>query len=321
MERETGVVEVSEVSAAVARCLPGGVPLPAGSHGGVVSLPAARAYCRTLARSHYENFMVASALLPRELRQPMFHVYAYCRWADDLADEAGSTQLGLAGVRGWREELHRCYAGEPRHPVFVALAETIAEFDLPIALFDDLLTAFEQDQTVTRYATYEEVLGYCRYSANPVGRLVLHLFGYRDDERMRLSDFTCTALQLANFWQDVARDLDKDRIYLPLDDMERFGYSEPELFARTENDAFRQLLRFQVERTRELFRQGEPLRDMVRRRLRLEIDMFSQGGLLVLRMIEAQGYNVLRRRPAIGKRQQAALLFRCLVAQLLPVHH
>jgi squalene synthase HpnC len=265
--------------------------------------------------------MVASALLPRELRQPMFHVYAYCRWADDLADEAGSTQLGLAGVRWWRAELHRCYAGQPRHPVFVALAETIAEFDLPITLFDELLTAFERDQTIARYATYEDVLRYCRYSANPVGRLVLHLFGYRDEERMRLSDFTCTALQLANFWQDVARDLEKDRIYLPLEDMERFGYSEADLLARRENDLFRELIRFQVERTRELFRQGEPLRDMVRRRLRLEIDMFSQGGLMVLRMIEAQGYNVLRRRPAIGKGQQAALVLRRLVAQLLPPRH
>jgi squalene synthase HpnC len=315
------VTEVSEVSEAIARCLPGGVSLPAGPATGRVSLPEARAYCRSLARSHYENFMVASALLPRELRQPMFHVYAYCRWADDLADEAGSTRLGLAGVRWWREELHRCYAGEPRHPVFVALAETIADFDLPLCLFDDLLTAFEQDQMVTRYPNYEAVLDYCRYSANPVGRLVLHLFGHRDEARMQLSDHTCTALQLANFWQDVARDLDKDRVYLPLDDLARFGYSEAELFARTENDAFRELIRFQVERTRELFRQGEPLRDMVRRRLRLEIDMFSQGGLLVLRMIEAQGYNVLRRRPAIGKRQQAALLVRRLAAQLLPFLH
>jgi len=203
----------------------------------------------------------------------------------------------------------------------VALAETIDEFDLPVTPFDDLLTAFERDQTVSRYPTYEALLGYCRCSANPVGRLVLHLFGYRDEERMRLSDSTCTALQLANFWQDVARDLDKDRIYLPLEDMARFGYSEAELLNRTENDAFRELIRFQVQRTRELFRQGEPLQDMVRRRLRLEIDMFSQGGLLVLRLIEAQGYNVLGRRPAIGKRQQAALLVRRLAAQLLPVRH
>jgi squalene synthase HpnC len=312
------VSEASEVTEAIRRCLPGGVPLPTGAKGGVVSREAARAYCRALARSHYENFMVASVLLPRALRQPMFSVYAYCRWADDLADEAGDRRLGLAGVRWWREELHRCYAGEPRHPVFVALAETIARFDLPIEPFDDLLTAFEQDQTVTRYPTYKELLGYCRYSANPVGRLVLYLFGYRDEERQRLSDCTCTALQLANFWQDVARDLAKGRIYLPLEDMSPFGYSEPELLARVENAAFRRLIQFQVDRTRELFRQGEPLRDMVHRRLRLEIDMFSQGGQLVLKMIEEQGYNVLTRRPAISKRHQAALFLRRLAARFLP---
>jgi squalene synthase HpnC len=318
MSDQAPIVELADVSQAMARCLPGSVPLPRAASGGPVSLAEARAYCRTLARRHYENFMVASMLLPRALRQPMFHVYAYCRWADDLADEAGDPQLGLAGVRWWREELHRCYAGEPRHPVFVALAETIAQFDLPIEPFDDLLTAFEQDQTVTRYPTYEDVLGYCRCSANPVGRLVLYLFGYRDRERQQFSDRTCTALQLANFWQDVARDLDKGRIYLPLEDMERFGYSEPELLARRENEAFRQLIRFQVERTRELFRQGEALRAKVRRRLRLEIDMFSQGGLLVLHMIEAQGCNVLSRRPAISKQHQAGLFLRRLAAQLVP---
>jgi squalene synthase HpnC len=316
--RKSGVSGISDATEAIARCLPGRVPLPRAASGGSVSSAEARAYCRALARSHYENFMVASMLLPRALRQPMFHVYAYCRWADDLADEAGSPQLGLAGVRWWREELHRCYAGEPWHPVFVALAETISQFDLPIEPFDDLLTAFEQDQTVTRYPTYEAVLGYCRYSANPVGRLVLYLFGCRDEERQRLSDCTCTALQLANFWQDVARDLDKDRVYLPLEDLERFGYSEQELRARRENDAFRELIRFQVERTRELFGQGEALRDKVGRRLRLEIDMFSQGGLLVLRMIEEQGYNVLSRRPAISKRRQAGLFLRRLASQVVP---
>jgi squalene synthase HpnC len=312
------VSEDSEVTEAIRRCLPGGVPLPAGDNGGKVSRQEARAYCRALARSHYENFLVASVLLPRGLREPMYSVYAYCRWADDLADEAGNARLGLAGVRWWREELRRCYAGEPRHPVFVALAETIAQFELPIQPFDDLLTAFEQDQTTARYATYDQLLGYCRYSANPVGRLVLYLFGYRDHERQQLSDFTCTALQLANFWQDVARDLDKGRIYLPLEDMSPFGYSESELLARVENAAFRRLIQFQVDRTRELFRQGEPLRDMVHRRLRLEIDMFSQGGQLVLRMIEEQGYNVLSHRPAISKRRQATLFLRRLVAQFVP---
>jgi squalene synthase HpnC len=302
---------------AVSEILPGGVPLPRDEGGRPVDQATARAYCRTLARAHYENFLVASILVPRELRQPMYHVYAYCRWADDLADEAGDPASGLAGVRWWREELRRCYAGEPRHPVFVALADTIAQFDLPMTPFDDLLTAFEQDQSVTRYPTYDDLLGYCRYSADPVGRLVLMLFGYRDEERMRLSDRTCTALQLANFWQDVARDLEKGRIYLPLADMQQFGYSEAELLNRRENDAFRRLMRFQVERTRELFREGAALCSMVQRRLRLQIDMFSQGGLLVLRLIEQRGYNVLSGRPAISKGQQASLFLRRLCAHLL----
>jgi squalene synthase HpnC len=314
------VSETTIAEAAGAWCLPGGVPLPRGAGGALPSRREAGDYCRRLARTHYENFLVVSALLPRELRQPMFHVYAYCRWADDLADEAPNRAAALAGVRWWREELRRCYAGEPRHPVFIALAETIAQFELPMAPFDDLLTAFEQDQTVTRYETYEELLGYCRYSANPVGRLVLHLFGYRDEERLRLSDCTCTALQLANFWQDVARDLEKGRIYLPREDMRRFGYSEEELLDRSENEAFRRVIRFEVERTRELFRQGAALRERVRRRLRLEIDMFSQGGLLVLRMIEGLGWNVLNRRPAVSKAAQARLLLRRLAAQCLPLH-
>jgi squalene synthase HpnC len=299
--------------------LPAGIPLPWSAPGERVDPAAARAYCRALARSHYENFVVASLLLPRELWEPMHHIYAYCRWADDLADEAGSPARGLAGVRWWRAELHRCFAGEPRHPVFVALSDTITRFSLPIEPFGDLLTAFEQDQTVTRYQEFEELLGYCRNSANPVGRLVLLLFGYRDEERLHLSDCTCTALQLANFWQDVARDLERGRIYLPLADMERFGYSEQELQARVENSAFRQLMAFQVDRTRELFRQGERLTQRVRPRLRLEIDMFSQGGRLVLDLIEGQGYNVLSRRPSISKRQQAGLFVRRLAAQLLTV--
>jgi squalene synthase HpnC len=316
---ENGVVSESTFTGnAGAWCVPGGVPLPYGGAGAPVSRREASDYCRRLARTHYENFLVASALLPRELRQPMFHVYAYCRWADDLADEAPDRAAALAGVRWWREELRRCYAGEPRHPVFVALAETIDRFELPISAFDDLLTAFEQDQTVTRYETYCELLEYCRYSANPVGRLVLHLFGYRDEERLRLSDCTCTALQLANFWQDVARDLDKRRIYLPLEDMHRFGYSEEALLRREENDAFRRLIRFEVERTRELFRQGAVLRERVRRRLRLEIDMFSQGGLLVLRMIERRNGDVLSGRPAVSKSAQVRLLLRRLAAQCLP---
>ena len=233
-------------------------------------------------------------------------------------DETGDRERSLHLLQLWEQDLEDCYSGRGKHPVFRALEGTIKRRNIPIQPFRNLLRAFVQDQKVRRYATYQDLLGYCQNSANPVGHLVLYLCGYRDEERQQLSDCTCTALQLANFWQDVARDLDKDRIYLPLEDMERFGFSEQDLLARTENDAFRQLIRFQVERTRELFRQGEALRDMVRRRLRLEIDMFSQGGLLVLRMIEEQDYDVLSRRPAISKRRQATLFLRRLAAQLVP---
>ena len=181
------------------------------------SLEEARAYCRRPADTHYENFHVASWFLPERLR-PHFHsIYAYCRIADDLGDEVGNREQSLALLDLWGEQLDACYRGEARHPVFVALAETIKACDIPKEPFADLLVAFRQDQTVTRYETMDDVLAYCHYSANPVGRLVLYACGYRDAEKFLLSDFTCSALQLANFWQDVRADYTKDRIYLPLD--------------------------------------------------------------------------------------------------------
>ena len=189
------------------------------------ALADAREYCARLARSHYENFSVASWFLPKRLRQHFFNVYAYCRISDDLGDEVGDTQASLALLDQWQHELDACYDGSPKHPVFVALTETVRQFDIPKHEFSDLLTAFRQDQTVTRFETFDDVLHYCHYSANPVGHLVLYLCGYRDAERQALSDFTCTALQLANFWQDVSVDFEKDRIYLPLEDLRRFGVS------------------------------------------------------------------------------------------------
>src|SRR5208282_2919714 len=183
------------------------------------SLAEAREYCRRLARSHYENFSVASWFLPERLRQHFFSLYAYCRIADDLGDEVGDAAVSLQLLDEWQRELNACYAGDPRHPVFVALAETVRQFEIPKHEFADLLTAFRQDQRTSRYETFSDLLGYCRYSANPVGHLVLYLCGYSDAERQRLSDTTCTALQLANFWQDVAVDLEKDRVYIPLEAM------------------------------------------------------------------------------------------------------
>src|SRR5262245_43172694 len=195
-------------------------------------LDAAQGYCERLARSHYENFSVATWFLPAKLRQHFYNVYAYCRISDDLGDEVGDAQQSLELLDQWESELDACYAGSPRHPVFVALAETVRRFDIPKHEFSDLLIAFRQDQTVTRFETFDDVLGYCRYSANPVGHLVLYLCGYRDAERQQLSDYTCTALQLANFWQDVAVDFGKGRIYLPLEDLRRYGVTEDDIARR-----------------------------------------------------------------------------------------
>jgi squalene synthase HpnC len=270
----------------------------------------AQEYCRRLARSHYENFSVASWFLPARLRQHFFNVYAYCRISDDLGDEIGDPAASLELLDQWQAELDACYSGKPRHPVFVALADTVRKFDIPKQTFADLLTAFRQDQTVTRYPTFDDLLGYCHNSANPVGRLVLYVCGYRDTERQQLSDFTCTALQLANFWQDVSVDYSKGRIYLPLEDMRRFNVSEDDLAAQRNTAAFCDLMRFEVERAREWFQRGWPLSGKVDRDLALDIELFSRGGQEILRAIECQGYAVLGRRPAISKSRKLALVAR-----------
>ncbi|MBI4201066.1 MAG: squalene synthase HpnC [Chloroflexi bacterium] len=273
-----------------------------------VSLAEARQYCESLARTHYENFPVATFLLPRRLRPHFYAVYAYCRWADDLGDETGDRSRALALLNRWEEELRACYQGQARHPVFVALRETIEQCEIPPEPFRDLLTAFRMDQTKTRYPTWAEVLEYCRYSANPVGRLVLCVGGHRDPELDRLSDFTCTALQLANFWQDVRRDFEIGRIYIPLETMARHGYSEDDLRACRYDERFRNLLRELVERTRDWFERGLPLAARVDRRLAMDIELFSRGGMEVLRRIERQNYNVLARRPALDSDAKALLL-------------
>jgi squalene synthase HpnC len=270
------------------------------------------AYTRWLARRHYENFNVVSFLLPRRLRQDFYNVYAYCRWADDLGDEIGDRAESLKLLAWWRTELDAMYAGRATHPVFVALLGTVRQHAIPRQPFADLIQAFVQDQTVTRYRDWEELFGYCRYSANPVGRLVLHLCGYSDAERQRLSDATCTALQLANFWQDVTVDLLQDRVYIPLDAMERHGYSVEELRARRFTPAFREVMREIVEKARELFWEGLPLSRMVDRRLALDLDLFSRGGLRVLEKIEQRDYDVLAARPAISKAERVRLLLASL---------
>jgi len=277
----------------------------------------AQEYCRRLARTHYENFSVASWFLPERLRQHFFNVYAYCRISDDLGDEVGDPNASLELLDQWQAELEACYTGTPRHPVFVALSDTVHRFDIPKQTFADLLTAFRQDQTTTRYSTFDDLLGYCRYSANPVGRLVLYVCGYRDAERQALSDSTCTALQLANFWQDVSVDYAKGRIYLPLEDLRRFGVSEADIAAQRNTSAFCNLMRFEVERARDWFQRGFPLAGKVDRELAIDIELFSRGGQEILRAIETQGYNVLGRRPAISKSRKLALVARAAWGKLL----
>jgi squalene synthase HpnC len=269
-------------------------------------------YTRWLATHHYENFQVVSFLLPRKLHQDFYNVYSFCRWADDLGDEIGDPAESLRLLSWWRSELESMYAGEPQHPVFVALATTVHRFEIPIEPFDRLIRAFERDQTVTRYQTMEQVFDYCVYSANPVGHLVLYLCGYRDTERQRLSDFSCTALQLANHWQDITVDLQKDRVYLPLDLLSLYGYSIEELFSLKFNDSFRSAMRDAVDVADNLFRQGLPLIGMVHRRLALDLELFSCGGMKVLEKIRAQDYNVLTRRPYISKAERLTLMLRCL---------
>ncbi len=281
------------------------------------TLEEAQEFCRKLARSHYENFSVATMFLPKHLRQHFFNVYAYCRISDDLGDEAGDPEASLALFDEWETELDHCYEGGARHPVFVALAETVREFDIPKHEFSDLLRAFRQDQTVARYETFQDLLGYCRYSANPVGHLVLYLCGYRDAERQRLSDFTCTALQLANFWQDVASDYLRGRVYLPLEDLRRFGVDERGISESQFTPEFGQLMQFEVARAREWFQQGLPLVDQVDRSLSRDLDLFSRGGLEILNAIEKQGFDVLRSRPALSKSRKLKLVARAAWSRLI----
>ncbi|MDX2152403.1 MAG: squalene synthase HpnC [Bryobacteraceae bacterium] len=276
----------------------------------VASREEALAYTRWLATHHYENFHVVSFLLPKRLHQDFYNVYSFCRWADDLGDEIGDTAESLRLLAWWREELRRAFAGEARHPVYVALRETVERHAVPAEPFEDLITAFEQDQTVTRYRDFAELFGYCRYSANPVGRLVLYLCGYRDEERQALSDATCTGLQLANFWQDVTVDLLKGRIYLPLELLEKHGSSECEVLERRFTPAFREAMREAVAVARGLFTKGLPLAKMLDRHLAIDIDLFSRGGMRVLDKIEALDYDVLAQRPSISKLERAGLLLR-----------
>jgi squalene synthase HpnC len=306
------------------------------------SLSESRAYCERLARTHYENFSVATWFLPQRLRPHFYSVYAYCRISDDLGDEVGDPQLSLRLLQEWEGELNATYLSlvqapppdvrknveklepgpssrnpaRPTHPVFIALRETIRECNIPREPFADLLKAFRQDQTVGRYPAFDDVLAYCRYSANPVGRLVLYVCGYSDDERQQLSDFTCTALQLANFWQDVRPDYGKGRIYLPLEDLQQFGVSEQDIAGHRFTPQFRELMKFEVARAREWFHRGLPLARKVDKALAVDIELFTRGGQGILNAIERQNFDVLTRRPAISRSRKLWLVARAASRKL-----
>ena len=307
-----------------------------------VSPEQAAEYTRTLTRTHYENFTVVSWFLPKRLRDDFANVYAFCRWADDLGDEIGDPRKALGLLGWWREELQRCYDGRPRHPVFVALEPTVRKHDIPMQPFDDLIRAFEQDQEVSRYQTWEQVLDYCTRSADPVGRLVLYMAGHRDEERQRLSDRTCTALQLANFWQDVRRDiLERDRVYIPSEVASQHGLSIEQMVDAVARDAsvdrgatcaacpadsvaisalrpaYTATIRELVGRTWPMFAEGRALLPMLGPDVRLDVRLFTLGGESILRLIQRQGYDTLSRRPRLGKAAKTTLMLRAVAGKLM----
>ena len=282
------------------------------------TLAEAQAWCRHLATTHYENFHVATWFLPKRVRPYFESVYAFSRTADDLGDEVADRAVATRLLGEWREMLEECYAApeQSRHPVFVALRQTIVETDVPEQLFDDLIRAFEMDQVKTRFQSIEECIEYSRLSANPVGRLVLWVSGYRDEERARLSDQVCTALQLTNFWQDVVEDFERGRRYLPGDAMQRFGVTEEDLAARRCTPEFRALMQFLVESTGAMLREGGRISRTVDRELAVTLRLFEGGGRAALDGIVAQGYDVLRTRPSVSKGTKLRLLAGALAGKL-----
>ncbi len=273
------------------------------------TVPQAFQYCERLTRDHYENFPVASLFVPREKRPFVCAIYSFARIADDYADEPGLTPAErIDSLTEWEEQLIDAYRGHTHHPVFIALRETVDRFEIPMELFQALLLAFRSDVTTHRYESFDEVLGYCENSANPVGRLILLLFNYRSEAFMELSDSICTALQLTNFWQDVSVDLKKDRVYIPMEDVREFGYSEEDLFQRTFSQSFKDLMCYEVDRTRQMFLEGKPLLSEVGKDLRSELRLTWNGGMRILRKIEQADYNVLASRPTISVLDKLLLL-------------
>lgn len=280
------------------------------------ALQAAEKETRRLAKSHYENFLVASVLLPRSMRQPFFNVYAFCRHADDLADESPTPEIALSRLDALKQQLDDMFLGRPDGNLFIALADTVQRFELPKQPFDDLLDAFRQDQRVTRYQNFDQLLDYCRRSANPVGRIVLALGGAADQERAALSDQICTGLQLANFWQDVARDHAIGRIYLPSDQMNEFDVTESMLGGDSTPPPLRQLLAIQCDLAERFLRRGLPLARLVPRWLASDVKLFAHGGLATLAAIRQIDFDVLHQRPTVSKWRQSKLVARAMLGLL-----
>jgi squalene synthase HpnC len=275
---------------------------------GASELADAYAYCARIARGHYENFTIASWLMPAAMRPHMYAIYAYARAADDFADE----EHDLAKLDQMERDLQAAYAGQPRGPLFIALADTARRYDIPPKPFLDLLRAFRTDIDFKGFETIDDLLGYARYSANPVGHLVLYLFGHRDAERQRLSDLICSGLQLANFWQDVAIDLEKGRVYIPRADLRRFGVEVEELRRGLVTPKFEALMRLEIARTREMLLNGAELHRLVAGGLKRDVLMFAGGGLAILRAIERVSYDVFKHRPTLTKLDYVRLGWRAL---------
>lgn len=264
--------------------------------------------CETLARSHYENFTVGSMMLPRGVRKHVTALYAFARTTDDLGDEAEGDRPSL--LAAWRRDLER---DEPEHPILPAVKDTIRSFDIPMEPFLKLIKANEMDQRVRRFPAWRDLAYYCDHSANPCGRMMLYVFGVRDGESQRMSDATCTALQLTNFWQDIHIDFLKGRVYIPQEDLQRSSYTEDDIARGVVNDAFRRLMEFEIARTRELFMIGEPLAERLSGAAKFDVRLFTAGGMRILDLIEKAGYDVYRRRPKLTKPGKAWLAFKSLV--------
>ncbi len=284
------------------------------------SIEESYSYCEQMAKSHYENFPVGSFLIPKEKRRHIWAVYAFARTADDFADEGRSAfetpadlQKRLAALDDWEYKLLQATKGQTEHPIFIAVAQTLKDAQIPVQLLKDLITAYRMDVQRKRHKSFEDLLFYCKHSANPVGRLVLHIMGYKDEAIHLLSDNICTALQLANFWQDVAVDLEKDRIYLPEDEMKRFRVTEGDLHAKICNRAFQTLMQYCSDKTKSLFNQGLPLTQKVGKDLKWEMKLTWLGGTTILKKLSQNHYDIYRNRPVIGMMDKITLLTRSLM--------